>query len=339
MNNQLEPPLTAEEYGLLQERLLRLLARQAERYTMQESTSVRIELAQELLGGICYCLGISAEGPAARWRYLLVCDLEAEYQSGLRRIEQKKRFGRQLWQTICTRLPPVENQSMLDTLKSIGGFWQSYDSGFFAHKIPCDLDYQLAAPVPESYQGIDYVNQYLGNLFCENRFLSEYAAGAIIPVLHQYCPDYKGLLVNLFEPVAANALGLAVLGKPDEPLRICPQELSGLGELLGPMQRTCIQRLLLQGLDRLGARHTTLAPETLAYLSRYCQQLAVRIDLLREHNGLGGIFMAAGPVYPLRQNPSTASGPPPLSGEAFETQHQKGSPERGAGTRSVTEGF
>ena len=40
----------------------------------------------------------------------------------------------------------------------------------------------------------------------------------------------------------------------------------------------------------------------------------------------------------LSEDPSTASGPPPLSGEAFQRRRKKGSPERGAGTRSVTEG-
>lgn len=288
MNHYPESLLTSTERSIIQEKLLRLLSHQVERYTMGDSTSIRAELAQELLNSICCCLGITDQ-PDGRWRHLLNCDIELEYQKGLARIEKKKQFGRRLWQTVCTNLPPVENISMLDTLTSIGGFWKCYDSLFFAHEIPADIDYQLAVPVPEACQGIDYVIRYLENLLCENLFLSEYPADDLLPLLDRYCPDFRGLLVNLFEPVITDAIGLALLGMPDTPLEINKQELSCLYDLFGHMEDT--QKGLLHGLERLREAHPSLSPRVFSYITLYCKQLTLRIDMLRDSNGLGGIFI------------------------------------------------
>lgn len=112
-------------------------------------------------------------------------------------------------------------------------------------------------------------------------------------VLDRYCPDYRGLLINLFEPAAANALELVILGRPDKPLRINGTGLERLYDLFGSMSRAEIRRCLLGGADRLKADHEALDQCACANFSRYCGQLAVRIDLLRDHGGLSGIFMTA----------------------------------------------
>lgn len=288
MGHQLETTLSQAAYQRMQEKLLSLLSRQLQRYTMGDSSSVPVELAQGLFQGLCYCLGIS-ESPGKRWEGLLEADLEAVYQQAQAVLEGKKQRGKQLWQLLCLELPPVVNLSMVDTLKSIGDFWKRYDSRFFAHEVPWDIEYQLALPVPETLQGVDYVAQYLGNLFCENSFLSRYSAQAMVPVLERYCPDYKGLLVNLFAPIAATALGLAALGEPVAALSMGAGELACLSAAVAPMGRAEIAGYLLQGLERLD-QEQELAPEVWAYMARYCGQLAARIDVMRAYNGLGGIF-------------------------------------------------
>lgn len=45
-------------------------------------------------------------------------------------------------------------------------------------------------------------------------------------MLERSCPDYRGLLINLYEPIAVNALGLALLGNSPRSLVISlPQRL------------------------------------------------------------------------------------------------------------------
>lgn len=48
-------------------------------------------------------------------------------------------------------------------------FFKRYDLWFFAHDIPCAIDYILDAPISEDLQGIDYIIAYLKALIAEGR--------------------------------------------------------------------------------------------------------------------------------------------------------------------------
>lgn len=158
--------LTADQTLTIQRQLYLLLARQTQKYTSGESSSIPEELAAELLDSICFCL----EQHEAGLHVLLHGDGTEALEEGIRRIGRKQVHGRVLWQQICNHLPPVENQSMLDTLGGIGTFWKQYNPRFFAHQVPGDLDYQLSAPVSEQLHGVDYINRYLEHLAVENSF-------------------------------------------------------------------------------------------------------------------------------------------------------------------------
>jgi hypothetical protein len=116
----------------------------------------------------------------------------------------------------------MENRSLTDTLRSIGGFWKRYDVRFFAQEIPCDIDYQLSQPVTETLLGVDYVNEWLRRLCLEQEFLRWFDQATARAVVARSCPDYRRLLINLLEPVAANALGLTLLGEDPRLLSISP---------------------------------------------------------------------------------------------------------------------
>ena len=133
---------------------------------------------------------------------------------------------RHLWQIAWATRPEVENRSLLDTLNSLKRFPARYDLRFFAQEIPCDMDYQLSQPVPELLRGVDYVNEWLRRLCLEQNFLCRFEPALVRAVLERSCPDYRGLLINLYEPIAVNALGLALLGNSPRSLVISlPQRL------------------------------------------------------------------------------------------------------------------
>jgi hypothetical protein len=107
--------------------------------------------------------------------------------------------------------------------------------------VPCDIDYQLCRPVPEDLLGVEYVNEYLRRVVLENDFLRRFPKEPVIKLLENYCPDYRGLLINLYEPVATNALGSRSSGgtrvrsiyraklsqKSPRPLRLFPKSPFG----------------------------------------------------------------------------------------------------------------
>ena len=193
--------LTIQDWEELQAKLVALLARQVRNYTQGESDSVPVETAQALLDSICFTLGLDLEDPGERGKELLARDLAKELTSRRERLRGEMVRGNILWVSLCRALPPVKNRAMQDTLRSIGGFWRRYDLWYRAQEIPCDIDYQLALPVPERMQGVRYVKEYLHRLSIENHFLRRYTWADLVAVLERYHPWYQEEVCNLFLPV------------------------------------------------------------------------------------------------------------------------------------------
>lgn len=125
----------------LEAQLLSLLAWQARLFTAGDSTSLPEETARSLLESVCFCLRVGEGFRPERWTELLETELTQAFEDGVRQLEQRVEYGKRLWLAACERLPPVENRSMQDTLRGIGTFFRRYDVRFFAHEIPCDIDY------------------------------------------------------------------------------------------------------------------------------------------------------------------------------------------------------
>lgn len=214
------PPLSPEDALQAQENLWQLLCRQARLY-VPDSSSLPEETAAALAESILLTLGADSN-PAI----LLSEHLLERFRQGQRLLRQKIEMTRHLWQIAWATRPEVENRSLLDTLNSLKYFPARYDLRFFAQEIPCDMDYQLSQPVPELLRGVDYVNEWLRRLCLEQNFLCRFEPALVRAVLERSCPDYWGLLINLYEPIAVNALGLALLGNSPRSLVISlPQRL------------------------------------------------------------------------------------------------------------------
>jgi hypothetical protein len=56
-------------------------------------------------------------------------------------------------------------------------------------------------PVPEGLKGLDYVEAWLNQLLEEARFLALFDEDDISAYLDSWCPDYRGLLINLHDPI------------------------------------------------------------------------------------------------------------------------------------------
>ena len=286
-----ELPLTPEECLAFQAELWKLLEGQTARYTIGESTSVPVETAQELLESLCFTLRVD-ETDTARIRLLLQeKDLDQAYRRGFQLMDTKVRQGQLLWQAVCENLPDIENRSLHDTLRSIGTFWQRYDRRYFAHQIPCDIDYQLCRPVPESLRGVDYVMEYLRRLWLENGFLRRFDPRLAVRLLNRYCPGYRELLINLFEPVAVNALGLVLLGVDPRGLDITEGDRERLSLLLEPLPRSRAEILLLDASTRLCAA-LSMDGAARQYLGDLAKSLFPRIAAAMDAGALDGVFLS-----------------------------------------------
>ena len=279
------PALSVEEDLLTQEALWRLLRRQARLYA-PESSSLPAETAAALAESIRLTLGVDRDP-----RILLCADLEQRLRLGQRRLTQKVELSKQLWRTVCLTLPEIGNRSLTDTLRSIGGFWNRYDVHFFAQEVPCDMDYQLSQPVSETLQGVDYVNDWLRRLCLEQDFLRRFDPSSVRAVVAGSCPDYRGLLINLFEPVAVNALGLSLLGENPRFLSVSPSLRRKLEAQFARLTEMESDAALSAGAESLSAGLGIQNRQTVQYLNSLALGLRPRLRAALDAGTLEYVFL------------------------------------------------
>ena len=191
-----------------QAKLWELLRLQTERYTMGQSTSLREDTTQALLRSICFSLEQLQQ--AQPERELLGETPETLLREAAEAVRRQTARTRLQYQRACRCLYQEESLSLRETVTGIGTFFRAYDPYFYAAEVPCDIDYQLAHPVPEELLGVAWLRAYLDRLLTEDTVLRRFAPVAVRRVLSAACPDHRELLVNLYEPVAAAALGVTM---------------------------------------------------------------------------------------------------------------------------------
>lgn len=204
MNSKMVPQHNAAQQKEKLERraqaLAELMSHVMALYTCGGSSSVSELEGYSLIESVCYVLGIeSLEADSAG---ILECDdLLAVFHEKCRLLDQRADALMLLWQDVCLTMPQINNIALRDTLSSIGDFKRNYSTLFAAHEVPCNIDYPLSRPVSEQLKGIDYLEAWLEQLYQEAQFLSCFELDDCIRILEQSCPDYKGLLINLKEPI------------------------------------------------------------------------------------------------------------------------------------------
>ena len=269
------PALSPEDALQAQEALWALLRRQARLYA-PESSSLPTETAAALAESILLTLGADRDP-----RVLLATDLPEKFRQGQRRLRQKVELTRRLWQTAWATRPEAENRSLLDTLNSLKHFPDRYDLRFFAQEIPCDIDYQLSQPVPETLRGVDYVNEWLRRLCLEQDFLGRFDPALVRAVLDRSCPDYRGLLINLYEPIAVNSLGLALLGDDPRSLTVAPPRRQRLETLFADLPAPEQKRVLTAGAAALCAALDIRSAALRSYVQATALALSPRMAAAR----------------------------------------------------------
>lgn len=204
----------------VREKLLALLRAQAMRYTRGESTSLPRETVMELMASLCYTLQIDPSADPAALLPLADADLDARYAEGLSLLRRKTDRAKALAGSLCLSVPTPCSAALRDTLQGIVDGLKTYDPRFFAHRVPGSVDYPLARPVPRNMLGVDFILAYLTRLQTELRFLGRFPPHRALSLLDGMNPDWRELVANLCAPIAANTLGLTLLGEDPRRLHI-----------------------------------------------------------------------------------------------------------------------
>jgi hypothetical protein len=282
-----------EDVIAFQHRFLRLLERRTAVFTMGDGSSVPTETAVELLRSVCFVLGVDLDEPEVP-QWLVTVDLEAEFRRNLERIEHEVELAGELWRDACAGVPRIPNIALSDTLANIGDFPKQYDFRSMAYEIPCLIDYPLCHPVPESLLGVDYINEYLRRLIVESDFLRRFELGSCVRVLESTCPDYNGLLINLYEPIATNAIGRALIGKDPAVLDVSDADRDKITRRLRPSGPDGRSEALREAATAACASLGIDDGCAIRYLADLAPELLPRIEVGLSRDDLRGVFVSCG---------------------------------------------
>ena len=212
MNNQaLNSTLNDAQLLELQQKIFSLLSRRAKLYSSGD-TSLSLDDAQGIMQSVCFTLDEYLRFNNIPVAALLGSDEEDIFDLAVLTLKSELASVKRLFSAVSLTAPAYMSISYSDTLKGIGKYLNSYDVYYMSHLVPPDIDYQLCIPADESHKGIRYVNDYLSNLYVENRFLKRFKPENIISVLRTGYVDFKSVPLNMFEPVAVNAIALSLSG-------------------------------------------------------------------------------------------------------------------------------
>lgn len=247
---------TCYEKKLLDDRILKRISYerletlkvQLKYYTKDNSSSVMVEAAESILQGIDYTIGIylkTLNNMDSIVKELKNRSLLDMLKMGHSLIKKKIAEGKKLLEKIQKNKLKVNNYSYNDTIDyGIPLFFKEYEDFFAAHETPGSIDYQLYMDNMD-YKGIEYINNYLYTLNLENEFCSHFDIYEINELLKGYDKKCELLLVNIFELVFINSLGLIICGKSLERLNINSIDRKYIGNKLCKLSLRELKEVLL----------------------------------------------------------------------------------------------
>lgn len=210
-------PLSPEEQQRIMEQMYLLCGKQVQSYHkhrhMGNNSSVRVELAQELMESIEYT--INQVGGVYTHR-----NMEEALLLGQKMLEKKRTKAKAMLELVNGTAPQWQTECRWDTIGYLRHYLESYDHLHLAHRGPEDLFYPILISTPDGIRGIDLCLFYLNILWIENQIM----AGVPDHVLEQFCERLPVGTLNPCEQLLVNGIGKVLLGKGLDPLVFEPEE-------------------------------------------------------------------------------------------------------------------
>ena len=287
--------LTDSEFENIQLQSIQLLAKQTERYTGGESSSVKVEAAQSIMQSIFYCIGIYLKSFSDTDMSIVALKqkpLLELFQHGNKLIEIQLDNAKQLLYALQNDSIVTDNCAYNDTLQNgIPIFFSAYDIDFAAHDTPASIDYPLSNDKMDLV-GIEYIYNYLQKLFLENQFCKNFTAYNIHCLLRGYDDHYQDLLINIFELVLTNIVGSVLARKNTVQLNIEPLDIQFLQEILMNLSKNNLDTMLQDASTHL-CKELNISDRLLKkHITATIMDLSARLKNALENNGLESIFVS-----------------------------------------------
>lgn len=200
--------------------LIAVLADKCRKYTSNEMSSVRKELADELMKSITFTIGIylkSFEDNEKAINELINIGVKKCLECGEKRLKQMVKSSRLFYEQLKNSAVNIDNEIYNSTLfGGLEGFFKLYDTEFFAHEINITADYRTMI-YPIGYHGIEFIRRYMEYIYIENKICKRFDERKIKRLLAYYAVDYESTVrdmeLNICSVVLANATACYIAGE------------------------------------------------------------------------------------------------------------------------------
>lgn len=207
--------LNNEDIDYINFGISKVLDQQLIYFTKNESSSINIDVAENLLMSVYFTISMSlkkSHNINEMIDRLKNHSIESIFKDGQRIIKRKYIKSKSILIKLKSSKMNIDNYSYVDTIDyGLDLFFNKYDYFFKAHEVPGDIDYQLSNDV-FSYIGIEHIEKYIINLSYEETFCKCFDINEIKSLLFSYSDNSYELLLNVFDIVLTNSIGSFIAG-------------------------------------------------------------------------------------------------------------------------------
>lgn len=258
--------------------LMHLLGRVAAERSPRDS-SLPMDEARELMRSIGYTLSAYAKRHGATGS-----PFEA-LTEGRKVLSRRVALARTLYSRVASAAPPAVSRAYKNTLNSINKGFSKYDIAFHAHEFPASITYPVSAPVEDSFEGIDYVSEYLSRLNTENRFIALFSPEEVT-LLARATEGFDTRPVNLYDAAVVHSLSRALVSLDEKGLIMPESSLPALEDRLATHLRGEPERCADALLDAL----TVSGDAARGYYMAAAQKIWPRLVVAAREGDLPSVF-------------------------------------------------
>lgn len=288
MSHEVNAYPSPEEQALVMEQLYRILAHQVKSYQasgrMRASSSIRTELAQELLGSVLCTL--EQAGGIRAWK-----DLQAGLNAGRKRLREQWNAASKKLLLVESSLPGWAEECRMEVLQQLRHFLQSYDLLHLAHLKADTGCFPLVVPISDSFSGAAHALAVLDQLWFENQIMAAFPDEALQHFQNIFCQFDRGLCENQCTQLLVNAVGKQRLKASLDELTFLPRERDALWAKLSDKGSGTPAQQLMDSLEQINAHFAFPDAHAFSHARKAVLSYVPRLTTALEFGDLTAIFV------------------------------------------------
>ncbi|MDP4146434.1 MAG: DUF6179 domain-containing protein [Bacillota bacterium] len=263
-------------------------------FTRDDSSSVRVEVAEQIMLSIHYTIGIFLKSQSTIMESIDLIktkDIKYLFGEGEKILRAKVEECKSLLERVMENRLQTENIAYIDTVGyGLELFFKEYDLRFASHETPCSIDYPLAMD-GFALVGIEYLEDYLNKIYLENKFCSYFEAAEIEALLRGFNKDADHMLINIFQLVLVNCLGKLIIGGEVKSLDITNKDRMVIKSLLESLTQQELESLICIAAEKLCQLLVIGDKALIEYINKIVPYITLEIKRNLITNTLENVFI------------------------------------------------